>query len=96
MSKSKVLIETLQKEQLNIIDAITLIGSTVSNMRDMNNNREAMPNSINEYLYFAESLEENPRKEFVCKRTRKMLLRYGESQFTLINLNIETFFIKEF
>ena len=96
MSKSKVLIETLQKEQLNIIDAITLIGSTVSNMRDMNNNREAMSNSINEYLYFAESLEENRRKEFVRKRTRKMLLRYGESQFALINLNIETFFIKEF
>lgn len=96
MSKSKVLIEALQKEQLNIIDAITLIGSTVSNMRDMNNNREAMSNSINEYLYFAESLEENARKEFVRKRTRKMLLRYGESQFALINLNIETFFIKEF
>lgn len=45
MNETKVFIEAFQKEELNIIDAMTLIDSTVSNI-----NREAMCNSINESL----------------------------------------------
>lgn len=88
--------EDLQKEELNIIDALTLIDSTASDFRYMNNNREVLSSSTNESLGFAESLGENPREKLSSKQTKKIPLYCDESPSTQIKLNIKTFFIKEF
>ena len=74
----------LQEEELNIIDAMTLTDSTVSNLRDMNNNRQVT--NINQSLDFLEPLGENPRKEFSRKQTRKIPLRYDEKSIYSNNI----------
>ena len=57
--KTEFFTEALWKEKLNIIEAVTLFGSAVSNLRDMNNKREDVWNSIRKTLNFVESLDKN-------------------------------------
>ena len=82
--------EVLQKEELNIIEAMTLIGSALPNLRVMNNKREAVSNSINKSLNFAECLRENPREEFSLKRTTKFPLSYDQHAPTLRYIDCST------
>ena len=93
----KQIIESLYIfENFLSFEAPILIDSTVSNFRYMNNNSEALPNSINESLGFVESLGENPTEKLSSKQTKKIPLYCDESPSTQIKLNIKTFFIKEF
>ena len=64
MPKTKQMTEALQAEELNIVDAMTIIKATVDNLRRINEDSHAMDAEIHAGIAYARKLDGDPEAEF--------------------------------
>jgi hypothetical protein len=89
--------EILQKEDLNIIDAITIMESTIKSLEYVNNDVDAMNAEIQAAVIFAERLGVDAQTDFQRHhRRRKPPARIDENPSNAVSLNLEFFYRKEF
>ncbi|CAB3993563.1 zinc finger MYM-type 1-like [Paramuricea clavata] len=97
MYTTKRMTETLQSEDLNVIDAITIVQSTVTNLQNVNDNIDGMNKEIQAAASFAEKLGVDVGTDFLrYHRQRKPSRRIDDNPSTTANLNVESFYRKEF
>jgi hypothetical protein len=95
MYKTKRMTETLQSEDLNVIDAITIVQSTVNNLQNVNNNINGMNKEIQVAASFAEKLGVDVDSDFLrYHRQRKPSRRIDDNPNTTANLNVESLYRK--
>jgi hypothetical protein len=95
MYKTKRMTETLQSEDLNVIDAITIVQSTVNNLQNVNNNIDGMNKEIQAAASFAVKLGVDVDSDFLrYHRQRKPSRRIDDNPNTTANLNVESFYRK--
>ncbi|CAB3981323.1 zinc finger MYM-type 1-like [Paramuricea clavata] len=97
MYKTKRMTATLQSEDLNVIDAITIVQSTVNNLQNVNDNIDGMNKEIQAAASFAEKHGVDVGSDFLrYHRQRKPSRRIDDNPNTTANLNVESFYRKEF
>ena len=72
MKKSQILTTEMQKPELNILDALTLIDGMATSLERARNSKDEMNNQIQGSVEFAKSLDLKPEEEFARKRPRRV------------------------
>ena len=62
--KSKQMTEAIQAENLNAVDAMTIIMATVESLKRINHDKKAMDDEIQTGIVFAKKVGGNPDAEF--------------------------------
>ena len=94
---TKRMTETLQSEDLNVIDAITIIESTVKSLETINNDIDGMNAEIKAAELFAKKLGTNVESDFRrFHHPRKPPRRIDDNPNTTANLSVESYYRKEF
>ena len=89
--------ETLHSEDLNVIDAITIIESTVKSLENINNDIDGMNAEIKAAELFAKKLGTHVESDFRrFHHPRKPPRRIDDNPNTTANLNVEWYYRKEF
>ena len=97
MYKTKRMTEILQSEDLNVIDAITIMEATVKSLETVNNDADAMNAEIQAAAAFAKKLGTDASSDFQRHhRQRKPSSRIDENPSTTVTLNLESYYRKEF
>ena len=97
MYKTKRVTEIFQKEDLNIIDAISVIESTIKSLERVNNDVDAMNSEIQAAVAFAEHLDVNVDSDFQrYHRYRKPSGRIDENPSNATSFSLHSFYRKEF
>ncbi|XP_028418765.1 zinc finger MYM-type protein 1-like [Dendronephthya gigantea] len=97
MYKTKRMTEILQKEELNIIDAITIMESTIKSLESVANDSDAMNAEIQAATVFAERLGVDVESDFRRHhRLRKPPRRIDDNPSNTVALSLESFYRKEF
>ena len=97
MMKTKQMTEALQAENLNIVDAMTIVKATVESLKRISNDSHAMDNEIQAGILYAEKLGGNPKAEFRRKhRMRRRPRRFDDNPDTQAELTMLPFYRKEF
>eukprot|EP00794_Sanderia_malayensis_P019802 gene19802-21742_t len=97
MMKSKLMTEALQAPDLNIIDAMTIICSTVHSLKRINEDSEAMNDLIEAGIQFTQKVGGNAHEEFKRKhRVRRRPTRIEEHPETDCKMNIIMFYRRGF
>ena len=97
LSKTKLMTEALQSEELNIIDALTIIESTVHSLRKIIEDEDAMVAEIHAGIKFVEKVGGDAVREFERKhRRRRRPVRFDENADNEAELDITSFFKREF
>ena len=79
MKKTQILTTEMQKPELNILDALTLIDGTVTSLERVRNSEDEMNNQIQgTSVEFAKSLGLKPEEEFARKRPRRLSSRVDD------------------
>ncbi len=88
MYKTKRMTEILQKEDLNIIDAITIMESTIKSLENVNNDIDTMNAEIQAAVIFAEHLGVDAETDFQHHHHhRKPPARIDENPSNAVSLN---------
>ena len=96
MYKSKRMTETLQSQDLNVIDAITTVETTVKSLEIAKNDIHGMNAEIKAAASFAEKLGINVDSDFRRHhRQRRAPRRIDDNPDTAANLDVESFYRKE-
>ena len=97
MYKSKRMTETLQSQDLNVIDAITTVETTVKSLEIAKNDIDGMNAEIKAAASFAEKLGIDVDSDFLRHhRQRRAPRRIDDNPDTAANLDVESFYRKEF
>ena len=89
--------ETLQSEDLNVMDAILIMESTVKSLENVSNDIEGMNAEIQAASSFAEKVGTDVDSNFRRHhRQRKPPRRIDDNPNTTASLNVESFYRKEF
>ena len=89
--------EALQAENLNVVDAMTIIMATVESLKRINDDEKAMDDEIQAGIVFAKKLGGNPEAEFNRKhRVRRPPRRINDNPSTQTELSIFQFYRREF
>ena len=97
MYKSKRMTETLQSQDLNVIDAITTVETTVKSLEIAKNDIDGMNAEIKAAASFAEKLGIDVDSDFRRHhRQRRAPRRIDDNPDTAANLDVESFYHKEF
>ena len=97
MIKSKQMTEALQAENLNVIDAMTIVMATVGSLKRINDDEKAMDDEIQAGIVFAKKLEGNPGADFSRKhRVRRPPRRIDDNPNTQAELPTFQFYWREF
>jgi protein-tyrosine-phosphatase len=97
MYKTKQMTETLQSEDLNVMDAILIMESTVKSLENVSNDIEGMNAEIQAASSFAEKVGTDVDSDFRRHhRQRKPPRRIDDNPNTTASLNVESFYRKEF
>ena len=97
MYKTKRMTEILQKEDLNIIDAIAIMESTIKCLESVNNDVDTMNAEIQAAVVFAERLGVDAQSDFQRHHChRKPRGRIDENPSNAVSLKLESFYRKEF
>ena len=97
MCKTKRMTEILQKEDLNIIDAISIMESTIKSLERVNNDVDAMNSEIQAAVAFAEHLGVNVDSDFQrYHRYQKPSGRIDENSSNATSFSLQSFYRKEF
>ena len=92
MTKSKQMTEALQAENLNVVDAMTIIMATVESLSRINKDEKAMDDEIQAGILFAKKLGGNPEVEFSRKHCiRRPPRRIDDNPYTQAELSIFQF-----
>ena len=97
LSKTKLMTEALQSEELNIIDALTIIESTVHSLRKIIEDEDTMVAEIHAGK-FVEKVGGDAVREFerTKHRRRRRPVRFDENADNEAELDITSFFKREF
>ena len=83
MKMTKILTVEMQKSELNILGALSLIdGTTVTSLERIRSSESKMSNQVQASVEFAKSFGLDPEEEFTQKRTRKTSSRIDENPHT--------------
>ena len=97
MIKSKQMTEALQAENMNAVDAMTIIMATVESLKRINDDEKAMDDEIDAGIVFAKKLGGNPVAEFSRKhRVRRPPRRTDDNPNTQEELSIFQCYRSEF
>lgn len=97
MYKLKALTETLETKNLSIVDAATLIDTTIKSLEEINSDTESMNNLIDSAISFSTSLGLNPENDFkIHHRSKKPPTWLDKNSETQVEFTIYTFYRKEF
>ena len=66
----------MQKEELNILDAVMAIEQTVASLETIRRNESEMNNQVKASVEFAKSFDQDPEEDFRRKRVRRMSRRH--------------------
>lgn len=95
--KLKILTEILETQDLNIIDGISLINTTVNILKKIREDEHGINSEIAAIIKFAQNNDINPEEEFKrYHRLRKAPKRIDGNNQTTADFNCETFYRKEF
>lgn len=93
MYKLKYLTETLETKHLCIVDALSLIESTVKTLIDINSDEDGMSNLINSAKEFAYFLETDPESDYNIHHCRRLTPKRLDSQAsTQASINMHSFY----
>lgn len=96
MYKIKILTETLETLDLNVIDAITIIESTVGVLEKINSNDEEMDLLLESCTTFAIKNGIDPDQEFQRHHRKRVKPRQQDDGGPLADLTLKLFYRKEF
>ena len=97
MPKTKHMTEALQAEELNIVDAMTIIKATVDNLRRIKEDSHAMDAEIHAGVAYARKLGGDPEAEFTHKhRVRRPPSRIDDNPDSQVTLTMMQFYRREF
>lgn len=92
MYKLKILTETLETENLSLVDAAHLIDTSIKSLEDINCDTNSMDNLIESASLFAKKLEVDLMSDFKTHhRTRKLQIGWIQIQTTKQNLRCRLF-----
>ena len=97
MLKTKQMTEALQAEELNIVDAMTIIKATVDSLRRINEDSHAIDAKIHAGIAYARKLGGDPEAEFNRKhRVRRPPSRIDDNPDSQVTLTMMQFYRREF
>ena len=97
MPKTKQMTEALQAEELNIVDAMTIIKATVDNLRRINEDSHGMDAEIHAGIAYARKLGGDSEAEFNRKhRVRRPPSRIDDNPDSQVTLTMMQFYRREF
>ena len=82
MKMTKILTMEMQKEELNILDALISIEGTVASLERIRRNESEMNNQVKASVKFAKSFDRDPEEEFRRKRVRRISRRQDDNPDT--------------
>lgn len=91
MTKTQILTTEMQKPELNILDALTLIDATVTSLEKIRNSEDEMNNQIQSSVEFAKSLGLKPEEEFARKRPRRVSIRVDDRPETAAAIQFQEY-----
>ena len=95
MKKTKILTVAMQKPELNILDALSLIDATVLSLERIRNCKSEMNNQVDASVQFAKStLCLDPEQEFAQKRKRQTSSRIDENPPTAVTIQFHSHYRK--
>ena len=86
MKMTKILTVQMQKPELNILDALSLIDATVKSLERIRNSESEMNSQVQASAQFTKSFGLDPEQEFAQKRTRRTSSRIDENPHTAADI----------
>ena len=86
MKITKILTIQMQKEELNILDALMAIEETVASLETIRRNESEMNNQVKASVEFAKSFDQDPEEDFRRKRVRRMSIRQDDNPDTAASI----------
>lgn len=71
--KIKIITEILEKDDLNVVDAINIMSSTLNSIKNIRTNEESVDNLIQSAIHFAIKLEVYPESDFRKHHRRRLI-----------------------
>ncbi|CAG9830216.1 unnamed protein product [Diabrotica balteata] len=97
LPKIKILTETIETPNLNIIDCINLIKTTALNLRNTDYNHNSLNSLIESAIKYAEKLNIDPYSDFSkYHRRRIMPKKIDENRDTEVDMDLKTFYRRDF
>ncbi|XP_050516542.1 uncharacterized protein LOC126891410 [Diabrotica virgifera virgifera] len=97
LPKIKILTETIETPNLNIIDCINLIKTTALNLRNTDYDHNSLNSLIESAIKYAEKLNIDPYSDFSkYHRRRIMPKKIDENRDTEVDMDLKTFFRRDF
>ncbi|CAI6373668.1 unnamed protein product [Macrosiphum euphorbiae] len=97
MYKMKILTESFEAKDLNIIDALMLLNSSTDIFNDINNDSIGMDNLIDSSINYAHQLNINPESDFNKIHRRRLLpKRLDSNPSSQAIFDLKTFYRSEF
>ena len=94
MKITKILTMEMQKTELNILDAITLIEQTITSLERIRASESEMNSQIDASVQFAKTHGLDPQVEFVQKRQRKPSRRIDDNPSTSATIQFHPYYRK--
>ena len=89
---TKILTVQMQKPELNILDALTLINQTVTSLERIRSTESELDDQIDASVEFAKTLACNPEDEFAKKSGRKISRRLDDNPQTSANILLHPYY----
>ena len=86
MKMTKILTVQMQRPELNILDALSLIDATVKSLERIRNSESEMNSQVQASVQFAKSFGLDPEQEFAQKRTTRTSSRIDENPHTTADI----------
>ncbi|XP_050509137.1 uncharacterized protein LOC126886307 [Diabrotica virgifera virgifera] len=97
LPKIKILTETTETPNLNIIDCINLIKTTALNLRNTDYDHNSLNSLIESAIKYAEKLNIDPYSDFSkYHRRRIMPKKIDENRDTEVDMDLKTFYRRDF
>ena len=97
LNKIQILSEVIESPQLNVVDCKLITESTIKLLEKMNEDTIALNNEISSAKSFSEKLGIDPENDFKKHHRRRIIpKRYDEKNYEDSNLDLHTFYRKEF
>ena len=96
MTKTKILTKQLQEEELNIVDALTIIDATVENLKFKRNDEKGLNAEIESMVAFGSKVEIDALAEYTHHhRTRRSPTRIDDNPDQTAEISFQEFYRKE-
>ena len=95
MMKTKTLTKQLQEEELNIVNALTIIDATMENLKFITNYGKGLNAEIESMLAFGSKVEVDALAEYTHYRTRRLPTRIDDNSDQMAEISFQEFYRKK-